>query len=526
MLIFKLTMETLFYGTLTFMLIVIIALMRRNLALSRSYDSVVSEEKVRVEDVLALSKFVSIASELAQLRNAGLKDRKYFFETVLDSACVILNSGRGSIMVYDELRDELSIIAARNINRKLVENTHIRSGEGIAGKAFQSGEIIYVSDPSSNPQYSGFENLPEQKDPFLCLPVKTSRRTYCVINLHLTSSRNHFSDLDLKLLTILADEAGMIMENDRLKKALNPKTKENKKPSAFEESPDAVDAREKREAEERKQRLEQASRKKPQPAAAPSVSRRGFAGGGFGAAAHHSEGGGFAAKPAIRSMADIASAAQAENPSFAGAAAMQGMAGQPSMPGMVPGMAMPNAVPAAAYMQPQEQFMATPQMVYVPVQMPGQPAAPATPVFAQIPAQGGVQYIRIMPQGQYAAVPAGMPTGAEIPPGMTAPAQPQHVQNSQNVPPPPQQNVGVQPMQYVVHPMPNVPVTAAGLAAGNIAPDNVEQATEHLMQRFRLNRGSAAAPQRPPQKPSKTPAPPKSSGKEKDDEVIIDDGQK
>ena len=81
---------------------------------------------------------------------------------------------------------------------------------------------MYVTDPENNSQYVGFENLPEQQDPFISVPVKTARRTYCVLNLHLTSGNSRFTDYELKLLTLLADEAGMIIENHRLKQALDP----------------------------------------------------------------------------------------------------------------------------------------------------------------------------------------------------------------------------------------------------------------------------------------------------------------
>lgn len=492
-------MDTIFYGIIAFMFIVIFALIHRNKALARSYDSVVSEEKSRGEEMVTLSKFVTIAGELAQLRKAGLKDRKYFFETVLDCASIVLNSGRGSLMIYDELRDDLSIIAARNISKQLVDKTHVRSGEGIAGKAFRDGEIIYVSDPSSNPQYSGFDNYIEQKDPFLCLPIKTARRTYCVLNLHLTSRRMRFSDLDLKLLTILADEAGLILENDRLKKALNP-NKAERKPSAFEESPDEIDARERKEEELRRRRME-GDKKEAARAATPATPKRGFA------SMHSTIGGGFAPRPIVAPApvamsADVSGMQQQTVPemSFGQSAVQPGMIQPQAIPA---GVSIPTAQNGMQVIQVSpEQYVATPQMFYVPVQMQ---------------AQGGVQYIRVMPQGQFAAVPA-MPTGqAAVPPPPQMPQQPQ----SNMVPPPPPQNIAVQPVQYVAHPMPNVPVTAAGLAAGNIAPENVEQETEHLMQRFRINRGSAAQPQKTA---PKTPA--QDSGtrttKINGDEVIID----
>ena len=215
-------MEQILCGIIVLMAVIIGVLIRRNMYLGRSIDGYVAEDKERSHEINSIAKFENLASELAQLRRDGLKDRKVFFETVLDSACALLNSGRGSLMLYDEAYDELIVIAARNIEREFAENVHMAPGEGIAGRAFKTGEIIYVTDPETNSQYVGFENLPGQKEPFIAVPVKTSRRTYCVLNLHLTSGNARFTDYELKMLTLLADEAALIIENQRLKQALDP----------------------------------------------------------------------------------------------------------------------------------------------------------------------------------------------------------------------------------------------------------------------------------------------------------------
>ncbi len=216
------SMETILSGIIILLALIIASLLRKNASLAASIDECVASEKKHDSEMLSFSKFETLASELAQLRKTGLSDRKYFFETVLDCACMLLNSGRGSIMLYDEAYDELIVIAARDISKELAERVHISPGEGIAGRAFKTGEIMYVTDPENNSQYVGFENLPEQQDPFISVPVKTARRTYCVLNLHLTSGNSRFTDYELKLLTLLADEAGMIIENHRLKQALDP----------------------------------------------------------------------------------------------------------------------------------------------------------------------------------------------------------------------------------------------------------------------------------------------------------------
>lgn len=502
-------------GIVAFLLIIIISLLHRNSALSRGFEECVAENKEHLSDLLYASKYEELSVALSQLRAGGLSDKKFFFETVLDCACAILGSGRGSMMVFDENIDELYIIAARNISRDLVEKVRIKPGEGIAGRVFQKGEQIYVSDPSANPQYSGYENRPEQKEPFLSLPVKTSRRTYAVLNLHIN---RRFTNFDINLLTLLSEEAGLLMENNRLKEALNPANIKKKK-SAFVEAIDEADARAKEEEAYKRKRREAEEAAKARIAASQGHSavqqtysaRENYYSGGFAAPAASHRGG----------FSSVRQRPVPVQPSAAAQIQPQAVPANSAVPQQETPAVQRQAVAAPPGMQfiqvGPDQYMAAPQMVYVPVQIPAQGGQPATQVFAQMPAgmaQGGVQYIRVMPE-QFIQVPAaGMPPMSAIP-------QPP-------VSPPPAQAaapVHEQPVQYVSHPMPNMPGTAAGIAAGNIVTENVEKATEHLMQRFSLNR-SFAQPKRPdpkqnpPQKPRK-PAQAKPAAPVKKDE----DGQ-
>lgn len=215
--------EEILYVIVLILLLTLTIVLRKCYSLQNILDEYNSIDREKNEKVSALSKFDTLSAELTQLRKVGLSDKKYFFDSVLDSACVLINSARGSLMLYDEVYNELIIIAARNISKAIIETTHIKPGEGIAGRAFNTGEVIYITDPGTNSQYVNFEGKPEQREPFISIPIKTPRKTFCVLNLHITSEHSPFTDYDLRLLTILADEAGMIMENDQLLKALAAK---------------------------------------------------------------------------------------------------------------------------------------------------------------------------------------------------------------------------------------------------------------------------------------------------------------
>jgi len=148
--------------------------------------------------------------------NVGSVKKEDFFQAVLDSACDLLRSHRGSLMVYDEASRELKIVASRGISREIIEGTHIPPGQGVAGRAFQTGETIFITDPSQSDQYKDFIGHEEQKDPFIAMPLKVKDKPFGVLNLHISREKGAFTEYDLKFLTLLAGESAVTLENIKL----------------------------------------------------------------------------------------------------------------------------------------------------------------------------------------------------------------------------------------------------------------------------------------------------------------------
>ena len=148
--------------------------------------------------------------------NTGSIKKEEFFQTVVESACELIHSPRGSLMVYDETTKELKIVASKNISKEVLGGTHIKPGQGIGGRAFETGETIFVTDPGQNTQYKDYIGGEEQKEPFIALPLKVKDKPFGVLNLHLSREKESFTDYDLKFLTLLAGEAAITLENIKL----------------------------------------------------------------------------------------------------------------------------------------------------------------------------------------------------------------------------------------------------------------------------------------------------------------------
>ena len=148
--------------------------------------------------------------------NVGSIKKQEFYQTALDNACDLIQSNRGSLMIYDEEKKELRIAAARGISKEVIEKTVIKAGSGIAGKAFQTGETIFVTDPLHDNQYMDCAEVKEAKEPFISIPMKSNEKAFGILNIHLGEKNESFTDYDLKFLNLLAGESAITMENIKL----------------------------------------------------------------------------------------------------------------------------------------------------------------------------------------------------------------------------------------------------------------------------------------------------------------------
>ncbi|MDD4003641.1 MAG: GAF domain-containing protein [Elusimicrobiaceae bacterium] len=137
-------------------------------------------------------------------------------QSVLNQACGLTGAKRGSVMIFNGKTQELEFTASRNLTRQVLETAHFKSGEGIAGRVYQSGESVVVTDPANDPNYASFIGAPEQQEPFAAIPIKTRTNIYGVLNLHDANKEDILNEYNLKLLSVLTGKAAMTIENMRL----------------------------------------------------------------------------------------------------------------------------------------------------------------------------------------------------------------------------------------------------------------------------------------------------------------------
>ncbi|BHH83279.1 adenylate/guanylate cyclase domain-containing protein [Desulforhopalus sp. 52FAK] len=144
-------------------------------------------------------------------------------DEIFDELAEIIRNEFGSstvsIMMLDDIKGTLKIVAHRGLDQHYVDNLQIQPGERIAGKVFESNiPAILNRDNLSETAYSSLMVRPELSAA-ISFPLTLKNKVVGVINVSETENDCRFSDSDLEMLSIISDQAMMALGNIRSLKA-------------------------------------------------------------------------------------------------------------------------------------------------------------------------------------------------------------------------------------------------------------------------------------------------------------------
>ncbi len=128
----------------------------------------------------------------------------------------VLGSNICSLMLIDEKTNELVIRASQSISEEYNKKPPLKVGEGIAGKVAKENKSIVVKDVIKEKEYK-HKNIAKKEGlcSLLCVPLAVRGKVIGVINCY-TSKPHEFSETEINVLTTIANEAAVAIENTEL----------------------------------------------------------------------------------------------------------------------------------------------------------------------------------------------------------------------------------------------------------------------------------------------------------------------
>jgi ligand-binding sensor protein/putative methionine-R-sulfoxide reductase with GAF domain len=127
--------------------------------------------------------------------------------TLLDVAVQISGADIGSIMFFDDGKDEMTIRASRGIPDEIVRGTRVKLGDGISGVAAQERRAILIDDNIKDNRIRPFLRRPYINSSMV-IPINIEERVKGVISLGtLKTSTVRFNNENIQLMNKLIDLA-------------------------------------------------------------------------------------------------------------------------------------------------------------------------------------------------------------------------------------------------------------------------------------------------------------------------------
>jgi signal transduction protein with GAF and PtsI domain len=128
----------------------------------------------------------------------------------------IMRSNICSLMLIDERKNALVIKATQSISEDYNQKPALKLGEGIAGKAAKENKPIVVKDVSKEDEYK-YKNIAQKEGlcSLLCVPLAVKGKVIGVINCY-TSEPHDFTETEIEVLTSIANQAAVAIENTEL----------------------------------------------------------------------------------------------------------------------------------------------------------------------------------------------------------------------------------------------------------------------------------------------------------------------
>jgi response regulator RpfG family c-di-GMP phosphodiesterase/signal transduction histidine kinase len=142
----------------------------------------------------------------------AMDDIKSIAKLLVDIAINYANAEKGSLMLVNE-KEELYILAARDIDNHFIRTYRAKVGEGIAGTVAQNATPVLVEDIEKDKRFTGRKKDRYRTRSFISCPIMSRKKMLGVLNINDKKDGTSFTEDEFELMKVIANQAAMALEN-------------------------------------------------------------------------------------------------------------------------------------------------------------------------------------------------------------------------------------------------------------------------------------------------------------------------
>jgi signal transduction protein with GAF and PtsI domain len=161
------------------------------------------------------SKHIEVLSKISQtiVSDLYLED---ILKLIVMVTAEVMNSKICSLMLLDDEKKELSVRATQSVSEAYNKKPNVKLGEGVAGIVALENRPITILDVKSDPLYRNKDIARNEKlSSLLSIPLSVKGKVTGVLNTY-TSKPHKFTKEEIALLSTVANQAAIVIENARL----------------------------------------------------------------------------------------------------------------------------------------------------------------------------------------------------------------------------------------------------------------------------------------------------------------------
>lgn len=180
------------------------------------------EIQARLELMAKSASYTEEHSRLAMLYQASRTlgsslDLTEALNQVMDAVIQLTGAGRGCVMLLNRDTGELNLRAARNFERRDLDDEEMELSRTVINQVLHSGEGVVTSNAQTDTRFSDQASvLRYSLRSILCVPLRMRDETIGVIYVDNSAKSGLFDNPDCEMLDALAIQAAVAIENARL----------------------------------------------------------------------------------------------------------------------------------------------------------------------------------------------------------------------------------------------------------------------------------------------------------------------
>jgi GAF domain-containing protein len=186
----------------------------------------VNQAAVALENARLFEEIQRWLRELKSLFEVGknistILDPDQLLRIIVEAAVqAIPAADKSSVHLLDEGEKRLSIRASVGYSPEVAKVVQLRVGDGLAGLVMQTGQSLIIQDFQTDSRVAWHDAHPEIAEirSSVCVPLATQKRTIGALSVDNVHQVGAFSAEDARLLSALANQAAIAIENAQLYK--------------------------------------------------------------------------------------------------------------------------------------------------------------------------------------------------------------------------------------------------------------------------------------------------------------------